>query len=385
MKKTVFILLLIAGSVISNAQCKFYTNNGATLITETKCEEYKDITIVVPVPSDISKYDAFTVYLDIPSFSFTPYYTFNENKINDLLIGKKEVSLLLISADGKESDFVYEELGGDREFKDKILCEEPRIKGLDSITIKAVTNGRRILSYYSETYWSDYSEMYITRDVPQWDDAVELSEGVLVIKQSSDLAIVSDYENILSLKLPISPKCYYFTRSPYDYSDKHEGIIIVDDSSLEEDFRSAFVYFNEKNYSLDYIKNDLLKYFTSNERPDIDWWDYLGMGTGTIHYYYHKKKSPITSKEWETVKINNKDFFHFVYRQQRHNTKIDKYNFYPEAKIHLYIYYQSPYIVVAAGKLFIMCDEDVIKMDEETVLKAEDIIKRTVGSIDIKE
>ena len=113
MKKTIFLLIIIAFAVKGNAECKFYTNNGATLITETKCGDNKDITVTIPVPANVSKFDMVSVKVSLSTLSdVQAKYEFNKNEIQSKLVGKKTVSLLLISADGNSTDFSFPEGSG---------------------------------------------------------------------------------------------------------------------------------------------------------------------------------------------------------------------------------------------------------------------------------
>jgi hypothetical protein len=179
MKKTIFLLLMLTFIIKGNAQFKFYTNSGATLITEAKCGEYKDITVTVPIPANVSTYDAFTVKVLLSSLDVKAIYEFNKSKIQSKLAGKSVISLLLISADGKNSDFKFD-YGGCITTAD--LCDNPRKWNMDKITATVKTAGWLILSYNTESRWDDYKGVWISEQVPVWDEGEAISEGVLTIK-----------------------------------------------------------------------------------------------------------------------------------------------------------------------------------------------------------
>jgi hypothetical protein len=382
MKKTIFILLMIAFAIKGSAQCKFYTNSGATLITETKCGEFKDITVKIPVPANVSKYDAFSIKVFLSSLNdVQATYEFNKNKIQSKLIGKKEVSLLLISADGKSSDFSF----ADASITNADLCDNPRKWSMDKITATVKATGWVILSYNTESHWDDSKGVWVSEQVPVWDDGELTSEGIFTINQIPLSNGVTDESNKLSIKLANPSNSSYFTYNPSEVGNDYEGGIKVNDKSLGEDLTIKILYFNESKHPLDFIKSDLLKLFTGKNKPELKW-EYMD------YFDYNNKleyqpptttlKKNTTNKaatDFETVNIDSKDFFHFVYNQKKHPSAYYPNPSMPAMRVHIYLYYKAPYIVVVSSWI----EDSLLDRGEETITKAEEIIKSTVGSIKI--
>ena len=366
---------MLAFVIKGNAQCKFYTNNGATLITETKCSEYKDITVKVPVPANVSTYDAFTVKVLLSSLDVKAIYEFNKNKIQSKLAGKSEVSLLLISADGKNSDFKF----GDGCMTNADFCENPRKWNMDKITATVKTAGWMILSYNTESRWDDYKGAWISEQVPVWDEGEAFSEGVLTINQIPLSDGIQDESKKLSVKPPNLSNSTFWTYDPNDVYNDYEGGIRVTDNSLGEDLVIKILYFNESKHTLDFVKSDLLKLFTSADKTELKW-EYMD------YFDYNNKleyQAPLslkkTTKDYETVNIEGKDFFHFVYNQKQHASAYYPNPSMPAMRVHIYIYYKAPYIVVVSSWI----TDDLLNKGAETITKAEEIIKSTIGSIKI--
>ncbi len=366
---------MLAFVIKGNAQCKFYTNSGATLITEAKCGEYKDITVTVPVPANVSTYDAFTVKVLLSSLDVKAIYEFNKNKIQSKLAGKSEISLLLISADGKNSDFKF----GDGSMTNADFCENPRKWNMDKITATVKTAGWMILSYNTESHWDDYKGAWISEQVPVWDEGEALSEGVLTINQIPLSAGVQDESKKLSIKPVNLSNSTFWIYDPNDVYNDYEGGIRVTDNSLGEDLTIKILYFNESKHTLDFIKSDLLKLFTSTDKTELKW-EYMD------YFDYNNKldyQAPLslkkTTKDYEAVNIESKDFFHFVYNQKEHNSAYYPNPSMPAMRVHIYIYYKAPYIVVVSSWI----EDTILNKGEGTITKAEEIIKSTIGSIKI--
>ena len=375
MKKTIFLLLMLAFAINSIAQIKFYTNSGTTLITETKCGEYKDITVKVPVPPNVSTFDAFTVKVLLSSLDVKAICEYNKTKIQSKLAGKSEITLTLISADGTSSDFKF----GDGSMTNADFCINPRKWNMDKITATVKTAGWMILSYSTESRWDDYKGVWITEQIPYWDEGEAFSEGVLTINQLPLSDGVSDESNKLSIKLVNTSKSTYTTYDPSEVDNDYEGGIIVNDESLGENLAIKILYFNESKHTLDFIKGDLLKLFTSGDKTELKW-EYMN------YFDYNNKleyQMPLTlkktSKEYESVNIESKDFFHFVYNQKQHDSQFYPNPTMPDMRVHIYIYYKAPYIVAVSSWI----TDDLMNKGEETITKAEEIIKSTVGSIKI--
>lgn len=179
MKKIILLFIIIAFAAKGYTQCTFYTNSGATLVTEVKCGEYKDITVKVPLPANVSTFDAFTVKVLLSSLDVKAICEFNKAKIKSKLAGKSQITLLLISADGTNSDFKF----SDASLTNKDLCDNPKKWEMASITAKVRTAGWMILSYRTESRWDDAKGVWISEQVPYWDEGEAFSEGVLTITQ----------------------------------------------------------------------------------------------------------------------------------------------------------------------------------------------------------
>ncbi|MEI6049945.1 MAG: hypothetical protein WCS03_13670 [Bacteroidota bacterium] len=388
MKKLIILMVLLAFAVNGNGQCKFYTNSGATLITETKCGEYKDITVTMPVPANVSTYDAFTVRVSLSSIDVKAICEFNKNKIQSKLAGKSEISLLLISADGKSSDFSFPDAG----ITNADLCDNPRSWNMDKITATVTASGGIILSYNAESHWDENKGAIVTVQVPVWDDGELTSEGIITIIQIPLSDGVTDENNKLSIKLANPSNSSYNAYEPgYDY----DGGLKIYDNSLVENFAIKILYFDESKHTLDFIKSDLLKTF-NNEKTELGWayldyFDYnnkldfqKAAASSDKNTVSLKKKTTNTATAntpiaYETVNIEGKDFFHFVYNQNKHQSAFYPNPSMPAMRVHIYLYYKAPYIVVVSSWI----TDDLLNKGEETITKAEEILKSTVGSIKI--
>jgi len=181
---SVFILFILATN-ISFAQCTFFIDNGKTAVTSISGEDKKEITITIALPENVTSYDSYTInaYFGPEKWNISAKIIQNNKVVSPKFNGKKEITLLLISADGKSSDFTYNDGESITDHTLYTYFSEARIASYD-LTIKAT--GWMITGYRDVTELKQKNPpVYVTNHYPVWDNGTVFTEGKLTVNNKT--------------------------------------------------------------------------------------------------------------------------------------------------------------------------------------------------------
>lgn len=251
MKAKLFFLFMLGLMLFANAQkddLVFFIKDGASGIHEAKCSDMGELWVKVPVPSDITDYDNFTVFIYLSTIDYNLKASFDKNRIAKELVGRDNIDLFVLGPKETKTSFGDETVYND-------LCNTPRNKGVDNFEVTVYTKGFKILRYETETKWDEGRNSYITRDIPIWDNGESYSESKFTIIQTSLSEGVTDTKGTISLKIP-NLATSTFKNSEPGYGEPYLSQATIIDNSTAHPVKIRVLVNNGSTYPLNMLVED---------------------------------------------------------------------------------------------------------------------------------
>ncbi|MCX6311928.1 MAG: hypothetical protein NT084_09885, partial [Bacteroidetes bacterium] len=297
-------------SNFANAQdAKFFVDKATTVSTTCDCATIKSIKVTIPIPSNVSTFDNYTLYVNLSSLDVPTYISFEKKDITAKLVGKKEYSAYLLKEDGT-SDFTFD----DAAFSKKDLCSTPRMWGMKEMTMEASGAGYKITGYHYEDKWNEYYKKWESTKLTDYDEGVGYGSGSLTIKQTPLSDGFSDETGLITVKAANTDSCSYSISEDLQL----KGALRIEDNS--EDFQTTvtYAYFDDQTFSYDALKDELNKSMSGK----------FQVGDESPFYYLRdvmstqKKEIPGKSSSFSKTTINGTSYetasyyqsFYFAHR-----------------------------------------------------------------------
>ncbi len=299
MKKSILILsciLLITIYTIAQ-DAKFYVNKATTVGTTCDCSTIKSIKVTIPIPSGVTTYDGYYLYMTLNSLDVPAYIYFEKKDIAAKLAGKKEYSAYLLKEDGG-SDFTFD----DNKFSKTDLCSTPRMWGMTEMEMEASGAGYKITGYHWEDKWNEYYKKWESTKTEDWDEGVGYGSGKLVITQRPLSEGFSDENEFITVKASNTDS------STYSISKEIEikGALNIEDKS--EDFQTNiyYAYFEDNTYTYDKLKEAIINSTSGKFQVGVQnpFWDLRSISLPNKADVAGKSsfsKTTINGTEYETI------------------------------------------------------------------------------------
>jgi hypothetical protein len=264
MKTKLFLLFVTVfatlTSLAQNDDLVFFTKDGAKNIKEIKCSELGELWVTVPVPSNVSDFDNFTVYVYLSTIDYNLSCSFNKDKMNEMLVGKSSIDLFLLGPEGTNST----DFGDHTVYID--LCNTPRMRGITDFKVTVTTKGFKITGWETQTYWDEYKNAYITKDVASWDKGKEFSKSEFTIIQTSLSEGIQDYLGLFTVKIPNISQSSFSNYQP-NASDYCNSEIKITDNSNGQPIKMKIVAIDSKKVPFETLIADFEKWIAFSLEP----------------------------------------------------------------------------------------------------------------------
>jgi len=260
MKTKLFLLFITVfttlTSLAQNDDLAFFTKAGAKNIKEMKCSDLGELWVTVPIPANVSDYDNFTVYVYLSTIDYNLSCSFNKDKMNEMLVGKSSIDLFLLGPEGtKSTDF-----GDYTVYRD--LCNTPRMSGITNFKVAVTTKGFKITGWETQSYWDEYKNAYITKDVASWDNGKEFSKSEFTIIQTSLSEGIQDFHGLFTVKIPNIDLSEFSNNEPSGYYSH----IKITDKSIGHPIKMQIIAIDSKNTPFETLIADFEKWIA----PGLD-------------------------------------------------------------------------------------------------------------------
>lgn len=191
--KKIFVLFLMVflGISCSFAQSKsiFYIDN--KIVDKTKCGEFNNLKVVIPLSDDMKNFDRISFIASLSHLDVSAFIDFNGTEAITNLLKQDKYEAWIVNPTTKKGDFNY----ADAKISMADLCEYPREKLKKEITVTVKARGYNITG--TETKWNDYYEKWET--VKVYGEGTLLSSGTMVIEQLPPETSYTDPENFIKI------------------------------------------------------------------------------------------------------------------------------------------------------------------------------------------
>jgi len=329
--KTKLLLLLVSVFTVSmthaqNDDLVFYSKDGAQNIKEMKCSDLGELWVKVPIPSNVSDYDNFTVFVYLSTIDYNLSCRFDKDQITERLVGKSTIDLFLLGPEGtKNTDF-----GDYTVYND--LCNTPRNEGITNFKVEVTTKAFKITGWETQTYWDEYKEAYITKDVANWDNGKEISKSEFTVIQTALSDGIQDSKRLFSVKIPNLSQSEFSNNEP-GYAQYYNSQIRIKDKSISHPIVINIITVKSTQFSYEALISDFEKWIAPGSSVVNTDFNFEGYINENLEPEWRTKFNDVKEKSLSDFSIGNLSGKSYTWYQK---TRFDEYG--SSLKIHPGVY-----------------------------------------------